>query len=88
MNIDSTLLDLLNKSEEVFLSCPEGIPELPYNYFSVMVNSEDLSKENLKLKMDMNPIKINGRLCLIKGNIFIFFFFSNYFPYHDINKNY
>lgn len=83
-NLDSTLLDLLYKSEEVFLSCPEGIPELPYNYFSVMVNSEDLSKENLKLKMDLNPIKIHGRLCLIKGTtciLILIYFFIFFFLY-------
>jgi hypothetical protein len=68
-HLDSNLVDLLKKSEEVFLTCPENIPELPFNYFSVMVNSDDLSKENLKLKMELNPIKINGRLSLINGII-------------------
>ncbi len=67
--IDSTLETTLTKSYEVFESCPAILVELPYNYYSVIVNSQEVSREALKQKIEMNPIKIEGRLSLIKGQL-------------------
>ena len=39
LEIDNILKDTLLKSLEVFQTCPENMTELPYNYFSVIVNS-------------------------------------------------
>ncbi len=43
--VDNILKDTLNKSLEIFESCPEGMTDLPFNYFSVIVNSNALSEE-------------------------------------------
>jgi len=45
MEIDSILKDTLLKSLEVFETCPEHMRELPYNYFSVIVNSQALAQD-------------------------------------------
>lgn len=66
-NIDNILLPILQKSIEVFKDCPNNLPELPYNYYSVMANSKDLNPEIIKKKLELNPIKISGRISLIKG---------------------
>lgn len=45
------------------------LPELPYNYFSIIVNSRECAKEEIVEKMEKNPIKLSGRICLI--NLFL-----------------
>ena len=70
--LDNILANILQKSLEVFKDCPQNLPELPYNYYSVMVNSKDIPSEIIKKKIILNPIKISGRASIIKGNFIIF----------------
>lgn len=67
IEVDNILKDTLLKSLEIFESCPEGMNELSYNYFSVIVNSQALSEEQLDVKMKVNPILNEGRSTIIKG---------------------
>lgn len=69
-HIDNILLPILEKSLDVFKECPPNLPGLPYNYYSVMANSKDLSPETINKKMEINPIKVSGRIALIRGNEF------------------
>ena len=68
-HLDNILQTILQKSLDVFKDCPQNLPELPFNYFSVMVNSKDIPSELLKKKIELNPIKISGRIAIIKGFI-------------------
>lgn len=68
-HLDNILQTILQKSLDVFKDCPQNLPELPFNYFSVMVNSKDIPSESLKKKIELNPIKISGRIAIIKGFI-------------------
>lgn len=43
--MDSILEDTLKKSTEAFEKIPEGMNELPYYYYSTLVNSTPLNKE-------------------------------------------
>lgn len=62
----------------MFEECPVDLPELPYNYYSVMVNSDNIKPEKLKQKMRLNPIHLQGRISLINGKInYVFYFFYN-----------
>lgn len=38
-DMDEMLKDTLVKSREVFETCPKDMPELAYNYYSVITNS-------------------------------------------------
>ena len=67
-HIDNILQTILQKSLDVFKDCPPNLPELPFNYFSVMVNSKDIPSELLKKKIEANPIKTSGRIAIIKGD--------------------
>ena len=44
------------------------MPELAYNYYSVIANSHQLEDDELKTKIGQNPISLNGRLTIINGN--------------------
>lgn len=68
-HIDNILQTILQKSLDVFKDCPTNLPELPYNYYSVMVNSKDIPSDIMKKKVEENPIKISGRMTIIKGFI-------------------
>ncbi|EGR30022.1 hypothetical protein IMG5_143970 [Ichthyophthirius multifiliis] len=65
--VDNILKDTLTKSLEIFESCPEDMNDLAFNYFSVIVNSNALTDEQLKNKMENNPILNQGRITIIKG---------------------
>ncbi|KAL4503210.1 hypothetical protein ABPG72_000816 [Tetrahymena utriculariae] len=67
IEVDNILKDTLLKSLEIFETCPEGMDELSFNYFSVIVNSQALSEEQLSMKMKINPILNEGRAAIIKG---------------------
>jgi len=71
-NIDHILKTTFEKSLDIFNDSPNNLPELPYNYYSVMVNSKDIPSDVIKRKMALNPIKISGRIAIIKGLYFIF----------------
>jgi len=65
IEVDNILKDTLLKSLEIFETCPEGMEDLSYNYFSVIVNSQALSEEQLAYKMKLNPILNDGRVAII-----------------------
>ena len=46
------------------------MPELAYNYYSVIANSKQLNEQEVRNKMAMNPISLSGRLSIIKGTFF------------------
>lgn len=66
--VDEMLRDTLEKAAEVFHSCPPDMPELAYNFFSVMANSKQLDDDHLRHKINNNPITLSGRNSLINGN--------------------
>lgn len=43
------------------------MPELAYNYYSVITNSHQLSEDEVKEKISKNPISMSGRLTIIDG---------------------
>ncbi|EGR30343.1 hypothetical protein IMG5_134330 [Ichthyophthirius multifiliis] len=67
IELDDLLKDTLNKSQEIFENCPPGMNDLSYNYFSVIVNSQPLTEQQLKFKMQINPILNEGRVSIIQG---------------------
>lgn len=63
--IDDNLKSVLEKSKDTLLGCPEHLTELPYKFFSILMNSVDLVDEQLAIKMLLNPIQRLGRLAVI-----------------------
>lgn len=65
--IDSFIQATLKKSMETFHEFTLQDQALPYNFYSVITNSLQLTDEQLELKMKFNPIQLDGRIRLIDG---------------------
>lgn len=67
LEVDGILEDTLKKSLEILKTTPEGMDELSYHYYSVLVNSQPLTSEQISYKSKVNPIKVPGRICIINS---------------------
>lgn len=59
--------EMTEQSIEVLKNCPEDNLQLPYNFNNIMLNQKELTQLRLALKMDYNPITLEGRLAILRG---------------------
>ncbi|KRX11010.1 hypothetical protein PPERSA_03068 [Pseudocohnilembus persalinus] len=59
--------NLINSLDTFQNNCPDSMPELPFSFHSIFVNSIQLEEEVIKSKMEINPIKVQGRVAILKG---------------------
>jgi hypothetical protein len=59
-HIDKSIESLFLKSYEIFEGSPKFIPELAYNYYSILIRSVEIEDDKISQKLTLNPITIQG----------------------------
>jgi hypothetical protein len=69
LEMSSQMKEMTEQSIEVLKNCPEDNLQLPYNFNNIMLNQKELPQFRLQLKMDYNPITLEGRLAILRGTL-------------------
>ena len=65
--VEPKMTELLDQLYGVLSECPRDMPDLPYNYSSILYGGGKLSQKELDAKVRSNPISVAGRLSMIRG---------------------